>query len=241
LQIHALLLDLDDTLLDERPGREAGRVVLVAALREARPDLGEEALGRVLDRQQRWYWSDPERHAAGRLDLFAARLEVVRRVLEELGVPDERRAREAARRYEAVRDAQLAWMPGAREALAALRAAVPRLGLLTNGAAATQRAKLVRFGLAPYFDHVQIEGDFGEGKPAPRAFRHATSALGAPPEQTAMVGNDFHFDVLGALRAGLHAVWVDLEGTGGPPEAAPRSFTSVRGVHEVPALLGAPG
>ena len=81
MPLDAVLLDLDDTLLDERPGREAGRAVLLAALCDARPALAREALGAELDRQSHWFWSDPARHAAGRLDLRAARLAIVRRVL----------------------------------------------------------------------------------------------------------------------------------------------------------------
>ncbi len=237
MPLEAVLLDLDDTLLDERPGRVAGRSVLLAALRDARPALAADALAAELDRHTRWFWSDPARHAEGRLDLEGARLAILRRTLEALGAPDEALAREAVRRYVAVRDATLTWMPGAEQALGALRAAVPRLGLVTNGAAAAQRAKLERFGLAPFFDHVQIEGALGFGKPAARAFHHALETLRAAPERAVMVGNDFEFDVLGALRAGLEAVWLDVLGEG-PPAAAPRPFRSVRSIGDVPHVLG---
>jgi putative hydrolase of the HAD superfamily len=132
-------------------------------------------------------------------------------------------------------------MPGAEETLAALRVAVPRLGLVTNGAAAAQRAKLERFDLARHFDHVQIEGALGLGKPAARAFHHALAALGAAPERAVMVGNDFAFDVLGALGAGLDAVWIDVGAEGPPPEPAPRPYHAVRSIREVPAVLGLRG
>jgi putative hydrolase of the HAD superfamily len=235
----AVLLDLDDTLLDERPGRVAAREGLLARLGEARPELSAAELAATLDRETRWFWADAGRHASGRLDLLAARRVIVARTLQALGAPDAALADAAARRYMEVRDLRLAWMPGAPEALAALRAAVPRLALLTNGAAEAQRAKLARFDLARFFDHVQIEGAFGEGKPSPAAFRHALAALGAEPEQAVMVGNDFEFDVLGALGAGLDAVWIDIEGEGAPASSAPRGYAAVRSIREVPALLGA--
>jgi putative hydrolase of the HAD superfamily len=236
----AVLLDLDDTLLDERPGRLAAREGLLAALGAALPELPAAALAAALDRETRWFWADAGRHASGRLDLLAARRVIVSRTLETIGAPDEALAAAAARRYTELRDEHLAWMPGAPEALAALRASVPRLALLTNGAAEAQRAKLVRFDLERFFDHVQIEGAFGEGKPSAGAFRHALAALGAEPEQAVMVGNDFEFDVLGALGAGLDAVWIDVEGEGAPAPA-PRAFAAVRSIGEVPPLLGAAG
>jgi putative hydrolase of the HAD superfamily len=241
LPLEAILLDLDDTLLDERPGRVQGRAVLIRTLCEARPELAAEEVAAELDRQTHWFWGDPVRHASGRLDLPGARLEIVSRALERLAVRDEPLVAESVRRYIAVRDAALTWMPGAREALAALRAAVPRLALLTNGAAGAQRAKLERFDLARHFDHVQIEGAAGFGKPSPRAFEHALAVLGATCERAVMVGNDFEFDVLGATRAGLAAVWIDVEGTDLPPQPAPRPFRAVRSIEEVPGALAALG
>ena len=123
MPLDAVLLDLDDTLLDERPGRQAGRAALLAALREARPALSEALLAAELDRQTHWFWSDPGRHTAGRLDLAGARLTILERTLERFGVRDDALAADAVRRYCAARDALLTWMPGAPEALAALRAA----------------------------------------------------------------------------------------------------------------------
>ena len=59
-----------------------------------------------------------------------------------------------------------------------------RLALITNGAAAPQRAKVVRFDLTHRFHHIQIEGEHGFGKPEERAYRHALQTLGVAPEDT---------------------------------------------------------
>jgi putative hydrolase of the HAD superfamily len=237
LRIEAVLLDLDDTLLDERPGRAAGRRALLDVLGAARPELDLAQAGAELDRQAHWFWSDDERHARGRLDLGTARRTVVRSTLAALGIADEALVEAASARYLAVRDVELTWMDGAREALAALRAAFPRLALVTNGAADAQRAKVERFALAAHFDHLQIEGAAGFGKPSPRAFHAALEALGARPERAIMIGNDFSADVLGALGAGLDAVWLDIDGAGAPPAAAPRTFAALRSIAEVPPHL----
>ena len=140
-----------------------------------------ERAGAELDRQARWYWSDEARHAAGRLDARDGAPHIVRATLAALGIRDDALAEAAAERYLAVRDAELVWMDGAPAALAALRAAFPRLALVTNGAADAQRAKLERFALAASFDHVQIEGAEGFGKPARRARSIARSRRSARP------------------------------------------------------------
>ena len=61
-----------------------------------------------------------------------------------------------------------------------MRCATPAcsLALVTNGAAETQRAKIERFELAHRFHHIQIEGEFGQGKPELAVYRHALERLG---------------------------------------------------------------
>ena len=59
--------------------------------------------------------------------------------------------------------------PDAHEVIDALRARGLKLALVTNGEAQLQRAKISRFDLAGRFDHVQIEGEHGFGKPEERA------------------------------------------------------------------------
>ena len=54
-----------------------------------------------------------------------------------------------------------------------LKARGVKLALVTNGAAGTQRAKVERFALSDRFDHIQIEGEHGFGKPDERAYLHA--------------------------------------------------------------------
>jgi len=58
----ALLLDLDDTILDDRSGIGGAWRVLIAFLRKERPGLPLEAIGERTD----WFWSDPERERRGR-------------------------------------------------------------------------------------------------------------------------------------------------------------------------------
>jgi putative hydrolase of the HAD superfamily len=207
------------------------RVVLGALPQRVMRDLNAE-----YDRQRRWFWADPCRHRRGRLDLPAAREEVLGRALEAVGHPDGVLAREAARQFVAAHEAALVLMPAARAVLARARERCERVVLLTNGAEGPQRAKLERFGLLDSFDHIQIEGAFGCGKPEPRAFRACLDAVAARPEEAAMVGNDWEHDVVGALRSGLDAVWVDLERRG-PPGNPPVPHATIHTIGELPRRL----
>ncbi len=84
-----------------------------------------------------------------------------------------------------------------------------RLALITNGAAEPQRAKVIRFALEHRFDHIQIEGEHGFGKPEERAYTHAMAALGVGPRETWMVGDNLEWEVVAPQRLGIHAIWHD--------------------------------
>ncbi len=220
--LEAVLLDLDDTILDGRAGLDDAWDQVARALAERRGIVSADAVRAQLRISSDWYWDDEERHRFGRLDLPRARASVLAHVLESLGHPDPELAAEVAETYTSLREAQLEPFPGAIEALVRLRARTQALGLVTNGAAAAQRAKIERWGLAEYFDVIAIEGEVGAGKPDARHFGHALLALGADPAATLMAGDNYACDVLGALHVGLHAVWIDREGRPGPPAAPPR-------------------
>ncbi len=83
-----------------------------------------------------------------------------------------------ADRFTAYREEEMFVFPGAHDAIDTLKALGIKLALVTNGAADMQRAKVERFELAHRFDHIQIEGEHGFGKPEERAYLHAMEALG---------------------------------------------------------------
>jgi HAD superfamily hydrolase (TIGR01549 family) len=125
------------------------------------------------------------------------------------------------RTYSSEREARVAPFPGAIDALARLRRRGHRLGLLTNGGARLQRAKIDCYDLGRFFDAVRIEGEVGIGKPTAAAFAGALAALGASGEPAAMIGDDLAADIAGAQAAGLSAVWVDHGGRGPGPGSRP--------------------
>ncbi len=65
--------------------------------------------------------------------------------------------------------------------------------------------------------------DAGVAKPDGRIFAAAASRLGLAPEQVLHVGDDPALDVLGALAAGMQAVWVNRDGKSWSHEAQPHA------------------
>lgn len=83
-----------------------------------------------------------------------------------------------------------------------------RLGVLTDGGPATQRAKLSAAGLDQVINTVVISGEIGYRKPARQAFAIALEQLRLSAEQVLMVGNDIVRDIQGGSAAGLRTCWL---------------------------------
>ena len=205
-----ILFDLDDTILDDTGGASA-------AWERACIDSGApDGLYHAIRAAGAWFWSDPDRHRTGRADLLAARRTIAATALRDLGLADDHLATRISARLNALRDEAIAPLPGAIDALDALREQGVRLGLVTNGSARHQRWKIERFSLQAHFDYVGIEGEVGFGKPEPESFLRALRALAVEPGEAWMVGDNLLFDVGGAQAVGMHAVWVDVRARGLP-------------------------
>lgn len=227
----AILFDLDETIISF--GR---RPELLLGVAEAFADaLGPVEPARVAEDMEarfRWFWADAERHRQWRFTLEAARVHVAGLVFADLGV-DTRLARPFAERFHAYREEQAAFFPGALEALTALKAHGVLMALVTNGDARTQRAKVERFALAPLFDHVQIEGEAGFGKPEVEAYRHALQALGVEAHEAWMVGDNLEWEVAAPQRLGIYSIWHDHLGEGLPPDSPVRPDRIIRSIAEL--------
>lgn len=120
--------------------------------------------------------------------------------------------------FVAERRARIRTFPGVVDALAQLRRHFP-LALLTNGPGDLQRLKLKRTGLEPYFDVIIVSAEAGLAKPRPEIFALTCDAIGVPTDRTIMIGDDWELDVMGARAAGLTAILVR---TGGIEKQAAR-------------------
>ena len=222
----AILLDLDDTILD-CGDVNAAWLTVVSEFRDVIAGLEPAFLSQRIRVTAEAFWSDPDRHRIHRQDLQASRRQIVQRAFSQLaeeGGPALSRtaAHDIADRLTAYREEQVCLFPGAIEAVEALRSEGIRLGLVTNGASQPQRAKIEQFDLARHFDHVQVEGEMGFGKPEERAYRHALQALNATPADAWMVGDNLEWEVAAPQRIGMTGIWHDHLKTGLPEDSPHR-------------------
>jgi putative hydrolase of the HAD superfamily len=231
-----MLIDMDDTILSAygRPEIAWNKIAEEFAA-EFGPLPPRQVATSVLAFAKK-FWSTAE--PAWRLKLAEARRLTVKggfAALAAEGHPtlNDDLAVRLADRFTTYREEEIFVFPGAHDAIDALKARGVKLALVTNGAADMQRVKVERFALTHRFDHIQIEGEHGFGKPEERAYLHAMDALGVTAVDTWMIGDNLEWEVEAPQRLGIYAIWMDVHGEGLPagttikPDRVIRSLTEL--------------
>lgn len=225
-RIKAISLDLDDTLWPIWPVIARAEQALQDWLRPHAPataDLLADAEQRLALRRAVMQ-SRPE---IGH-DLRTLRRELIRQALER----HEEDIALVAPAYEVfiAERMRVELYEDARPALAWLAQRFPVVAL-SNG-----NADVKRIGLGEFFHAGLSAQEFGVGKPDARIFHAAARAAGVLPHEVLHVGDDPMLDVVGALDAGLQAVWVNRAGHDWAHEAH-RPHVMVADMKELCALL----
>jgi putative hydrolase of the HAD superfamily len=230
--VKALLLDLDDTLLDYSSGVEdCWTAACVTCCGPAGVDAA--ALMEALGPARRWFWDDPERHRRERVDMLGAWRKIVVHAMERLGPADPDLAAVIARDFATRRRARERLFPEALDVLEAFRRRGLPLGLVTNGDVTFQRDKIERHGLGAFFDVIVIESEFGAGKPDEAVYRHALDVLRISAPDACMVGDHLVWDVEGAQRVGITGIWIDRDAAGLPADTRIRPDRIIRSLKEL--------
>lgn len=82
-----------------------------------------------------------------------------------------------------------------------------------------QKTRLARAGLIDYFDGLFVSGQVGANKPSREFFDICMQNIQAEPREVVMVGDSLSADISGAKDYGYHTVWFDKYGVGRGDEA----------------------
>lgn len=113
-------------------------------------------------------------------------------------------------------------MPGAIEALEALKRHGLRMAVLSNCrfSESVLRHELARHGLARHLAFVMVSAEYAARKPSSTLFEAAASRLGIGAKDIWFVGDRIDTDMTGAKAAGMKALWFR---TGEYVDAIPRA------------------
>ena len=231
--VKAIMFDLDDTLLwDQKSVQEAfmATCMLAAKKYQIDPKQLEEAVREQAIKLYSSYETYPFTQMIGinpfeglwgdfedNHEQFQKMAQIVplyrknawTNGLRALGIEDEQLGMELAEKFPEERRKLPFLYDDSLEVLDQLKGKV-KLLLLTNGSPQLQTTKLeITPEIAPYFDHIVISGDYGQGKPAPELFEYAIGLLEVEKKDVLMVGDNLMTDILGAERAGIQSVWIN--------------------------------
>ncbi|QWG19678.1 HAD family hydrolase [Bradyrhizobium sediminis] len=232
----AMLIDMDDTILSAYGRPEIAWNNVTAEFADELGSLSSQQVAAAIVESGRKFWATAE--AAWRLKLEEARHVVVQGGFSALAAKGHAPlsldlATRLANRFHAYREEEMFVFPGAHDAIDALKDLGVKLALVTNGAAGPQRAKVERFELTHRFDHIQIEGEHGFGKPEERAYHHAMQALGVTAPETWMIGDNLEWEIEVPQRLGIYAIWIDAHGEGLPAGTTVRPDRIIRSLTEL--------
>lgn len=219
-----IFFDIDGTLIDQRKAEAiaaAHFLAMYGRLLEDRYSLSQFC---SIWRHLR------EKHARGFLDGRLSWVEQQRRRMRDLFAAREPQLSDAEadarflfyqRRY---RDSWSLYedVPAALQSLSG-----QRLGILSNGNAEQQKAKLRRTGIDHLFSVVLISEQAGVAKPDPGIFLAACRQARCSPREAIHIGDHFDLDAMPSRAVGMRAVWLDRMRCGG----------AVNGIEVIHSLL----
>jgi putative hydrolase of the HAD superfamily len=200
--MRAILLDLDDTLLDDRGATAKGFEAFWSAHRQKCAYATEEKALDAWRAVARRHWV---RYENGQLSFQEQRRWRIRDFFGE--ALEDAEADAAFLVYQQVYEASWKLLPDVSEFLLRTRN-LPKV-IITNGDRETQRRKVEVTGLPGHVRAVITPGDCGHWKPSAGIFKAATELLRAPPEHCLMIGDDQVRDVEPAIALGMSSFRVE--------------------------------
>lgn len=219
--VTTVLFDLDDTLIDHHHAAEEG-------VRQLAHSVGmTHQLAAILER-----WREAPVHYN--------RFLLGELTYEEMAITRVRHALRADLPADAARALFDVYQNGYQGAWRVFNDVLPclealsafRLGIITNGRALEQHAKLQHLGLTSYFQQVRTTEGTGLCKPAPEIFQETCAQLGIPAVHAVYIGDHLRNDYEGARAAGLQALWLNRQVT-----SDVRREGEIRSLQEVAGLL----
>ena len=230
----SICFDLDGTLCDAATAEEAARVEVVKRIASegVEPDRAALAFKEHFDRYEEVYAELVLKNGLGEKQI---RWRQIADTLSALGLEEPRLVEKLSDAHWATMSRGFKLYPEATDVLRKLDSKY-RLSLLSNGPSDLQREKIRVVGVEGYFDHIIISGEVGYFKPSREVFMCMVGRLGADPSEVMYVGDNYEKDMLGALGAGLRAVWVNRSDKV-QPTSGQKPERTVRNLSELLAVL----
>lgn len=134
---------------------------------------------------------------------------------------------------------EVAWIPGAEEALQRLVTHYPCVIATSASHSGTEEMilSLKRVGADIYFSRFFSSADLGSSKPDPSFFLAVAERTGKNPEQCAMIGNHYQKDIEGAKSAGMKTIFYNHSRIPGKFPSADRVISTMKELPEAIKMM----
>ncbi len=209
--IKAILIDIDDTLLDFKLCSEQ-------AILKACSTTGvsfNKKLTETFSAVTAEYWKKIEKGELTKLELRRDRFNEVFRIC---GIDFN------GEKFEKIYLSELfesnVTIEGAKELLEILSKRY-KLCAASNAPYAQQINRLTKAGLLPYFSEIFVSEKIGAEKPSSSFFDYVLEALKLPPNEILIIGDSITADISGGLACGMHTCHFARKKTNTPTEIRP--------------------
>jgi putative hydrolase of the HAD superfamily len=206
---HHLFFDLDHTLWDfEKNSKSALKQIFKESALDQKIKEFSSFHG-VYKNNNRLLW---RQYGNGKMTKEILRTKRFEDTLRYFKIVDKDLVEHLSQAYLDVSPFQKNLFPFAIETLTYLQKESYQMHIITNGFKEVQHIKLREAGLTPFFDIIVCSEEVGVNKPDPKVFHHSMEKAGANPIKSVMIGDDYQVDYLGALNAGMKAVFFNHKG-----------------------------
>lgn len=227
MKFELITLDLDDTLWDSEPALRRAEQAVYEFLADAYPEVtARYSIGDLVTQRRALMQSRPD---IG-YDFTRLRHAALAQIAEQFGYPS------------ALADMALEIFLEIRSQVEIYEDVLPvleklsreyRLVALSNG-----NADVHKVGVGHLFESAVSPGVAGASKPDPAIFDYVVQSTGVARDAILHVGDEPETDILGALRAGISAVWINRQGRAWPESYEPPPAT-IEAFADLPRAIGA--
>ncbi len=211
MRIKAIYFDLDDTLYGASECRDTAISEVyeyIAARYGVREGALRERYAELLHGAESHAFVNGRTSAEYRAERFQA-------LVQHFGILDRQLIPRLLRMYSIQLESNMQPLPGTHQILAHLQQDFS-LYVVTEGPTDAQTRALHILGLAKYFEGIFTSGAAQAAKADGGLFRFALDESRLKAYQVIHVGDSYHRDVLGAMKVGLSAIWLNSTGQAVP-------------------------